>query len=94
MIEHLAVFEPDRNGDRAKFERQAAGAVDRAVKLNLIRKLRGSEERYEVSPTLKLLFPAEEIQQLARTYARLSEQAQSGELAVQEWDSTSADEDV
>lgn len=80
MAEHLAVFEPERNADRAKFARQAQGAVDRAVQLNLIRKLRGGEERYEVSPALKLLFPAEEIQALARTYSRLSERMARGEL--------------
>jgi len=94
MIEHLRVFEPDRNGDQAKFERQAGGAVDRAGQLNLIRKLRGDEERYEVSPTLKLLFPAEEIQALARTYARLSERAARGELASRDWDAAALEEDA
>jgi hypothetical protein len=73
MLEHLRVFEPERNVDRAKFERQANGAVEKALQLNLVRRLRGDEERYEVSPALKLLFPAEEIQALAETYARLSQ---------------------
>lgn len=72
MVEHLAAFEVENNSDHAKFERQSGNAVERAKDLSLIRKLRGGEERYEVSPTLKLLFPAEEIQALAQTYARLS----------------------
>ncbi len=72
MLEHLRVFEPDRNLDRAKFERQAQGAVEKGLQLNLIRRLRGEEERYEVSPALKLLFPAEEIQALTQTYTQLS----------------------
>jgi Domain of unknown function (DUF4194) len=84
MIEHLGVFDRDRNGDQAKFERQANTAVDRAHQLNLIRRLRGGEERYEVSPTLKLLFSAEEIQALTRSYLRLSELAACGELAPRE----------
>jgi len=80
MVEHLGVFEAAGNTDRAKFERQATGAVEKAALLNLIRRLRGGEERYEVSPALKLLFPAEEIQSLTRTYTRLAERAASGEL--------------
>jgi uncharacterized protein DUF4194 len=73
MREHLRVFERERNADRAKFERQAQGAVEKAVQLNLIRRLRGDDERYEVSPALKLLFPAEEILALTETYARLAQ---------------------
>lgn len=72
MRDHLRVFERDRNLDRAKFERQASNAVERAAQLNLIRRLRGEDERYEVSPALKLLFPAEEILALTETYTRLS----------------------
>lgn len=82
MREHLHVFERDRNLDRAKFERQAYGAVEKAVQLNLIRRLRGEEERYEVSPALKLLFPAEEIQALTETYARLSQRGAAGALGA------------
>jgi len=78
MREHLRVFERDRNADRAKFERQAQGAVEKAAQLNLIRRLRGEDERYEVSPALKLLFPAEEILALTETYARLSQRGANG----------------
>lgn len=74
MIEHLSVFDRDRNTDQAKFRRQAEAAVDKAASLNLIRKLRGGEERYEVSPTLKLLFSAEEIQALTRSYEIVARQ--------------------
>lgn len=71
MQEHLSVFERDSNPDHAKFERQIVNAVDKAKKLSLLQFIRGSGERYEVSPTLKLLFSAEEIQDLTRTYAAL-----------------------
>jgi Domain of unknown function (DUF4194) len=93
MIEQLGVFEADRNADRVKFARQAEGAVDRAVQLNLIRKLRGGEERYEVSPTLKLLFPAEEILELTHAYCRLSERAARGELTEDGWDPVAVEEE-
>lgn len=72
MREHLSVFERDNNPDHAKFERQVVNAVDKAKKLSLLQFIRGSGERYEVSPTLKLLFSAEEIQDLTRTYATLA----------------------
>lgn len=72
MREHMSVFERESNPDRAKFERRSVNAVDKAKKLSLLRSIRGSGERYEVSPTLKLLFSAEEIQDLTRTYATLA----------------------
>jgi Domain of unknown function (DUF4194) len=72
MQQHLSVFERDSNPDHAKFERQVVNAVDKAKKLSLLQLIRGSGERYEVAPTLKLLFSAEEIQDLARTYASLA----------------------
>jgi Domain of unknown function (DUF4194) len=72
MQEHLSVFERDHNPDHAKFERQMANAVEKAKKLSLLQRIRGGDERYEVAPTLKLLFPAEEIQELTRTYVALA----------------------
>jgi hypothetical protein len=80
MREHLRVFERDGNADRAKFERQASGAVEKAQQLNLIRRLRGEDDRYEVSPALKLLFPAEEIQALTHTYERLAAAGANGSV--------------
>ncbi|HWO09145.1 MAG TPA: DUF4194 domain-containing protein [Polyangiaceae bacterium] len=79
MREQLAVFERDRNVDRAKFERQANGAVEKAAQLNLIRRLRGEDERYEVSPALKLLFPAEQVQALTEAYVRLAQRGAAAE---------------
>lgn len=73
MQEHLGVFERDNNLDHAKFSRQVANAVDKAKKLSLLQRIRSSDERYEVAPTLKLLFSAEEIQQLTRTYGQLAQ---------------------
>jgi hypothetical protein len=71
MVSHLAVFEPDGNPDRARFDKQMTGAIERGKELSLLRKLRGADERYEVSPTLKLLFAAEQIQALADTYSKI-----------------------
>lgn len=73
MLEHLSLYERDKNADRAKFERQTINAVEKAKKLSLIRQLSSGDKRFEVAPTLKLLFPAEEIQALTRTYEILAE---------------------
>lgn len=78
MVEHLRVFERDKNVDHARFERQMENAVEKAKKLSLLHKLRGGDERFEISPTLKLLFPAEEIQALAQSYAAIAQAAAQG----------------
>jgi hypothetical protein len=72
MVEHLSVFERQGNVDRAKFSRQIDNAIEKAKRHSLLQKILGSEDRYEVSPTLKLLFPAEEIQSLAGIYSSLA----------------------
>jgi len=77
VVEHLRVFEQDKNVDHARFERQMENAVEKAKKLSLLHKLRGGDERFEISPTLKLLFPAEEIQALAHSYTSLAQAGRS-----------------
>lgn len=72
MIAHLGVFERKDNADHARFSRLIQNAIDKGKKLSLLQKVRGTDDRYEVSPTLKLLFSAEEIQVLTRTYAGLT----------------------
>lgn len=69
MLEYLKTFERNDNVDQSRFAKQCDAAVEKAKKLGLLRKLANSEERFEVSPALKLLFPAEEIEQLIKAYA-------------------------
>jgi hypothetical protein len=71
MAEHLSVYERDKNVDHSRFERQVDGAIEKAKKLSLLRKLRGADDRYEVSPTLRILFTAEDVSALARAYKGL-----------------------
>lgn len=71
MTGHLAVFEPKGNTDHAKFTRQVERAIEKAKRLNLVHTIHGGEERYEVSPALKILFPAEEILALTKIYENL-----------------------
>lgn len=68
MLEHMSVFERQPNPDHAKFEKQSLNAIEKMKTLSLLHKLQGADERYEVSPTLKLLFSAEDIQALTKVY--------------------------
>lgn len=79
LIEHLSVYERGANTNRARFARQCEAAIERAKVLNVLRTLRGTESRYEVSPTLKLLFDAEQIAALAEAYARASAVPEAGD---------------
>jgi hypothetical protein len=79
MRDHLSVFERANNPDQARFGRQVEAAIEKAKKLNLVRLLGRGEPRFEVSPTLRLLFPAEQIQVLTQTYQALLARAQAGE---------------
>jgi hypothetical protein len=85
MNEHLMLFEKARNTDLARFDRQCETAIEKCKALNLIRPIRSSDARFEVSPTLKLLFSAEDIQALTATYKALqSAPLQSSGLSMDE----------
>ncbi|HHH13681.1 MAG TPA: DUF4194 domain-containing protein [Thiolapillus brandeum] len=71
MTEHLALYEPQMNTDHAGFEKKVRAAIEKVKDKNLLSAIRGSEGRFEISPTLKLLFSAEQVAQLARTYRAL-----------------------
>lgn len=72
MIEQMGLYERSLNTDRSGFERRVASAIEKVKKNSLLSAVRGSEGRYEISPTLKLLFSAEEVAQLARRYREFS----------------------
>jgi hypothetical protein len=80
MVEYLTIFQRQGNVDHARFGKQIANAIEKAKKLSLLQKIRESDDRYEVSPTLKLLFPAEEIQALGRIYAGLASSSLTANL--------------
>jgi len=69
MREQMKLYEQSLNTDRAGFEKRIAAAIEKVKKNSLISAIRGSEDRFEVSPTLKLLFSAEQIVELTRVYA-------------------------
>jgi len=72
IIEFLGVYEQAGNTDRAGFEKRIHASIEKIKKQSILRKIRSSEGRFEISPTLKLLFSAEEIQALTRIYQKMN----------------------
>ena len=70
--EHLSLYQAAASTDRAGFAKRVHAAIEKIKKHSMLQKIRSSEDRFEVSPTLKLLFSAEEIQSLTRLYERMS----------------------
>lgn len=71
MTEQMRLYEKQVSTDPAGFERRINSAIEKVKKNNLISAIRGSQERYELSPTLKLLFSAEQVADLAKRFAAL-----------------------
>jgi len=76
MVENLTPYERAASTDRAGFSKRVNASIEKLKKHNSLRKLRASEDRFEIAPTLKLLFSAEEIIALTALYDRMA----AGEL--------------
>jgi len=70
---HLAVYERLDSGDRAGFGKRIKAAIERMRDHSILQKIRGSEDRCEIAPTLKLLFSLEQVEGLRDVYRRLLE---------------------
>jgi hypothetical protein len=72
IVEHMSVYERSTNTDRAGFSKRIQASIEKIKTHSILQKIRSSEDRFEISPTLKLLFSAEAIQSLTRTYQRMA----------------------
>ncbi|WP_373989479.1 DUF4194 domain-containing protein [Duganella sp. BuS-21] len=72
MVENMTLYERAASTDRAGFTKRVHASVEKVKKHNILQKIRASDDRYEISPTLKLLFSAEEIQTLTALYLRMA----------------------
>jgi hypothetical protein len=72
IMEFLALYERAANTDRAGFVKRIQASIEKIKKHSILQKIRASEDRFEISPTLKLLFSAEEIQALTHLYQRMA----------------------
>lgn len=72
IVEYFMAFERSGNTDRALFLRRIQAAIEKMKKPNILQKIRNSEGRFEISSVLKLLFSAEEVQELTRQYRHIA----------------------
>ena len=70
--DQMTVYQKAASTDAAGFTKRVGASIEKIKKHNLLQRLRGGEERYEISPTLKLLFSAETIGTLVTQYQRLA----------------------
>lgn len=72
IMEFLTLYERASNTDRAGFVKRVHASIEKIKKHSILQKIRSSDDRFEISPTLKLLFSAEEIQALTHLYQRMA----------------------
>ncbi len=72
IMEFLILYERASNTDRAGFAKRVHASIEKIKKHSILQKIRSSDDRFEISPTLKLLFSAEEIQALTNLYQRMA----------------------
>ncbi|MCL2558379.1 MAG: DUF4194 domain-containing protein [Treponema sp.] len=72
IMENLALYERAENTDKAGFEKKILASIEKIKDRSILRKIHASNDRFEVSPALKLLFSAEEISELAELYRRMA----------------------
>jgi hypothetical protein len=78
LVDELAVFEPAGGTDHAGFAKKVRASIEKYKDRSILQKIRAEEERYEVSPTLKLLFSADRIELLLNLYKKMSERKGNG----------------
>jgi hypothetical protein len=88
IVEHLTPYDRTGNTDKAGFTKRLHASIEKIKERRILQKIPGGEDRFEVSPTLKLLFSAEEVQELTKLYQRMAE----GELPANE-DQAAPDEE-
>ncbi len=69
---HLTIYEHSLNTDKAGFGRRAAAALRKMAQQRILIRLRGADDRFEISPALKLLFSPEIITALRAAYERIA----------------------
>lgn len=77
----MAVYAGRENLDSVGYAKHVNAAIDKMKEHNFLHKIRGSEDRYEISATLKVLITPEEIVRMRDLYKVISSPA---ELVVAE----------
>ena len=75
IIEYLRAYEHSTNTDHAGFIKRVHASVEKIRKCNILQKIKSGENRFEISPVLKLLFAAENVQSLTALYQNMATQS-------------------
>lgn len=86
IVDHLTTYERAASTDRAGFVKRVNASIEKIKKHSILQKIRASEDRFEISPTLKLLFSVEEVQSLTRVYRDMAVGAEAQATAAAELD--------
>ena len=78
LLEDASVYAREGSTDHAGFAKRVTASIEKIKKASLLRGLRGGEERYEIAPTLKLLFSAERVAALLEEYRELGARGEAG----------------
>jgi hypothetical protein len=73
IVEHLSPYDRAGNTDKAGFTKKLYASIEKIKERRILQKIPTGDDRFEVSPTLKLLFSAEEISELTKLYQRMAE---------------------
>lgn len=68
IMEYLSLYERSTNTDHAGFIKRIEAAIEKIKKNNVLQKLHSANDRFEISPVLKLVFSADIINTLTRLY--------------------------
>jgi len=68
MLEYLNIFEKASSTDRAGFVKKVNSAISKLKANNILQLIRATKDRFEISPTLKILFSTAEISALTKLY--------------------------
>jgi hypothetical protein len=69
--EYMALYEHSVSTDHAGFLKRLHASIEKLKQHSILQRIRATEDRLEIAPTLKLLFSAEEIQALTALYVRM-----------------------
>jgi len=73
ILDDLAVFEQVENTDRSGFVKRIRASIKKMVLRSILQGVRDTEDRFEISPTLKLLFSAEVIESMSERYRQMAD---------------------
>lgn len=72
ILDHLSVYERALNTDRSGFNRRIKASIEKIKVHGILQRIRSTEDRFEISPTLRLLFSVEAILALTQIYRQIA----------------------